>query len=72
MPTIEKPAGPWPYPSTPLSADKLFAHLIFSLGVDPDHDCKAIRTFAMDFGLDEGWVLRQLEARIYNLSDRCH
>jgi hypothetical protein len=70
---IKNPAGPWPYPSTPLSPDKLFAHLIFKLGVvHPAHDYGLIHQFTADFGLAEEWVLRQLEWRLQNLSDRCH
>jgi hypothetical protein len=55
-----------------INVDKLFGHLLFEFSGDPIHDWKAIRKFTADFGFDEQWVLRQIEARIYNLSETCH
>jgi hypothetical protein len=58
--------------SCPLSVDRLFAHLIFSLGVSEAHDNKVVHEFITDFGQDEAWVLRQLEYRLSILTDTLH
>lgn len=54
------------------TVDRIFAHLIFRLGVSDSQDRETIEMFAEAFGFPEYWVLRQIECRLGSLSDAVH
>lgn len=79
---MPRPEGPYPlagslpvYPRVkipPVNTDRIFAHLIFRLGVSDRQDRETIEMFVEAFGFPEYWVLRQIECRLGNLSDAVH